>query len=111
MESIATLSQQIVDSGQLALVSILVALVVTAIRMPVFVPVFLLFVPLIWMIRKLMAGRLQRYNENFRKELEGMNSMVLGMFSMIPVTRAHAAEAEEVERVENQFANVRRAAR
>jgi ATP-binding cassette subfamily B protein len=111
VESVATLSQQIVDSGQLAVVSILVALVVTAIRMPVFVPVFILFVPLIWLIRKLMAGRLQRYNENFRKELEGMNSLVLGMINLIPVTRAHAAEVEEIKRAEAQFTNVRRAAR
>jgi ATP-binding cassette subfamily B protein len=111
VESIEMLSRQIIDTGQLAVVSVLVALVVTAMRMPVFVPVFILFMPLIWLIRKLMAGRLQRYNESFRKELEGMNSLVLGMILMIPVTRAHAAEAEEIERVENQFSNVRGAAR
>ena len=40
-----------------------------------------------------------------------MNSLVLGMINMIPVTRAHAAEDAEIERVENQFGNVRSAAR
>jgi ATP-binding cassette subfamily B protein len=111
VESVEMLSRQIIDTGQLALVSILVSLVVTAIRMPVFVPVFLLFLPLIWVVRRFMAGRLQKHNEAFRRELEGMNSLVLGMINMIPVTRAHAAEAEEISRVEHQFTNVRTAAR
>jgi ATP-binding cassette, subfamily B, bacterial len=111
IESIEMMSRQIIDIGELAIVSIIVALVVTALRMPVFVPVFILFVPLVWLIRHFMVERLQRYNKNFRKELEAMNSLVLGMINMIPITRAHAAEDAEIERVENQFGNVRSAAR
>ena len=42
VESIEMLSRQIIDTGQFAIVSVLVALVVTAFRMPVFVPVFIL---------------------------------------------------------------------
>jgi ATP-binding cassette subfamily B protein len=110
VESIEQLSRQIVDVGQLALVSILFALVVTSLRMPMFLPVFFLFIPIIWAIRKFMAGRLQQHSENLRKEIEGMNSLVAGMINMIPITRAHAAEAVEVERMENQFGNVRSAA-
>lgn len=111
IESIEQLSRQIIDTGELAVISILVSLAVTAWRMPVFVPVFILFVPLIWLTRKLMAGKLQRYNENLRREIESMNSLVLGMISMIPITRAHAVEDAEIVRVENQFGNVRSAAR
>jgi ATP-binding cassette subfamily B protein len=111
VESIEQLSRQIIDTGELAVVSILFALFVTALRMPLFLPVFVLFIPLIWAIRNFMAGRLQQHSENLRKELEGMNSLVQGMINMIPITRAHAAEAEEVARVENQFGNVRNAAR
>ena len=111
IESIEQMSRQIIDTGELAMVSIVVALVMTAIRMPVFVPVFILFIPVVWLVRHFMVGRLQRSNQNFRKELESMNSLVLGMINMIPVTRAHAAEDAEIERVENQFGNVRNAAR
>lgn len=111
VESVEQLSRQIVDTGQLAVVSILFALAVTALRMPWFLPVFLLFIPVIWAIRKFMAGRLQQHSENLRKELEGMNALVAGMIHMIPVTRAHAVEAAEVERVESQFGQVRTAAR
>lgn len=111
VESIEQLSRQIIDTGELALVSILFALAVTAWRMPLFLPVFMLFVPFIWMVRRFMAGRLQQHSENLRKEIEGMNSLVQGMITMIPITRAHAVEEEEVARVENQFGNVRTAAR
>ncbi|TAK95008.1 MAG: ABC transporter ATP-binding protein, partial [Verrucomicrobia bacterium] len=80
-------------------------------RMPVFLPVFALFVPLIWLVRRFVSGRLQSYNENLRREIEGMNSQLGGMINMIPITRAHAVEDEEVARLENRFSNVRSAAR
>lgn len=111
VESVQMMSWQLVDVGFFAVMTIIVALAVTAWRMPVFVPVFLLFVPLIWMVRRLMAGKMRRYNESLRKEIEGMNSLVLGMIQMIPVTRAHAVEFEELTRLESQFQNVRTAAR
>ncbi|HEU6448168.1 MAG TPA: ABC transporter ATP-binding protein [Verrucomicrobiae bacterium] len=111
VESIEMMSRQLVDIGYFASVTIVVALAVTAWRMPVFVPVFILFVPLIWLVRHLLADKMRRHNESLRKEIEGMNSLVLGMISMIPITRAHAAEDTEIARVENQFGNVRSAAR
>jgi ATP-binding cassette subfamily B protein len=111
VESIEMMIRQIVDVGFFAVVTILVALCVTAWRMPAFVPVFILFVPLIWIVRRLTIGKMRRYNENLRKEVEGMNSLVLGMINMIPITRAHAVEDEEVARLESRFTSVRAAAR
>jgi len=111
VESIEMMSRQIVDVGFFAFVTIVVALAVTAWRMPTFLPVFILFVPTIWLLRHFMAGKMRRYNENLRKEVEGMNSLMLGMINMIPITRAHAVEEEEVERLENRFNTVRSAAR
>jgi ATP-binding cassette subfamily B protein len=111
VESIEMMSRQLIDTGEFAVISIVAALIVTAFRMPIFVPVFILYVPLIWLIRKLMVGRLQRYNKTLREELESMNSLVLGMINMIPITRAHAVEDSEIARIENQFGQVRSAAR
>jgi ATP-binding cassette subfamily B protein len=111
VESIEMLSRQVVDVGFFAAVTLLVTMGVTAWRMPVFLPVFILFVPLIWIVRRFVSGRLQGRNENLRKEIEGMNSQFSGMISMIPITRAHAVEDEEVARLEDRFSTVRRAAR
>ena len=111
VESIEMLSRQVVDVGFFAVVTVLVTMGVTAWRMPVFLPVFLVFVPLIWIVRRFVSGRLQGHNENLRKEIEDMNSQLGGMIHMIPITRAHAVEDEEIAQLESRFSNVRRAAR
>lgn len=111
VESIEMLSRQVVDVGFFAAVTVFVTMGVTAWRMPVFLPVFLVFVPLIWIVRRFVAGRLQGHNENLRKEIESMNSQLGGMIHMIPITRAHAVEDDEIAQLENRFQNVRRAAR
>jgi len=110
VESVEQLSRQLSDPAVAAVVSILVAIGVTAWRMPQFLPVLFLLVPLVAIIRHTMSERLRRYNQLFRKELETMSAQVNGMISMIPVTRAHAAEEEEIARVEGRFGKVRDAA-
>jgi ATP-binding cassette subfamily B protein len=111
VESVEMLSRQLVDVGFFAIMTVLVTLVVVAWRMPSFLPVFLIFVPLVWLVRWLVLGRLRERNENLRKEIEGMNSQLVGMINMIPITRAHAVEETEVARLEDRFSHVRRAAR
>jgi ATP-binding cassette subfamily B protein len=110
IESMEQMSRQLFESGLFAVASVIVALAVTAVRAPVFVPVLVVFIPLVALSRRLIAGRLQRRNETLRREIEGMNASVLGMLNMIPVTRAHAAEDEEISRAENRFESVRSAA-
>jgi ATP-binding cassette subfamily B protein len=110
VESVEQLSRQLVDVGLTATIGILVALVVTAWRMPVFLPVFVVIMLLAALIRRSMAGRLRRYSESLRREIEAMSAHVLGMINMIPITRAHAVEEVEIARVENQFGQVRKAA-
>ena len=108
VESIEQLSRQLCDAGLFAIVSIVVAVTVTAWRMPVFVPVYFLLIPLVFLIRRTLAKSLSRHNRAFRQSIEGMSSRVLGMISMIPVTRAHAAEDEEIRRAESAFGEVSR---
>jgi len=110
VESIEQLCRQLIDPGLGSLITIAVAIAVTGWRMPQFLPVFALLVPLAALIRHVMNERLKRYNHLFRKQLEAMNTQVLGMINMIPVARAHAVEGEEISRVENRFGEVRNAA-
>ena len=111
VESIEQLSRQLVGVGFFAAASILVALSVTAVRAPSFVLVFAAFIPLVLVCRRMLAGPLQRRKAGLRREIEGMNSFVLSMLNMLPVTRAHAVEADEIDRVEGRFSQVRTAAR
>lgn len=106
VESIEQMSRQLIDAGTFAVVSVLVALTVTAIRMPVFVPVFFLLIPIVVGIRLALSARMKQFNSEFRHRIESMSSRVLGMITMIPVTRAHAAEDEAIARVEGSFDEV-----
>ncbi|MBB5353458.1 ATP-binding cassette subfamily B protein [Haloferula luteola] len=106
VESIEQMSRQLIDAGTFAVVSVIVTLGVTAVRMPEFVPVFFLLIPIVALIRVTMSARMKRYNAEFRSSIESMNTRVLGMISMVPVTRAHASEHEAVARVESSFGEV-----
>lgn len=111
IESFEMMSRQLIDVGFIAAVTIIVTWVITAYRMPVFLPVFIILVPIILVIRRVFSKKLKTHNENLRRELEGMSSLIFGMLSMIPVTRAHALEAEEIDRAESKFNDVHRIAK
>ncbi|MCB1130993.1 MAG: ABC transporter ATP-binding protein [Verrucomicrobiae bacterium] len=106
VESLEQMCRQLIDAGTAAVVSVIVALTVTALRMPVFVPVFFLLIPIIAFIRMTLAARMKRYNSEFRSSIETMSSRVLGMITMVPVTRAHASEDDALSRVESTFGEV-----
>lgn len=109
VESLEQMSRQLIDAGTFAVVSVLVAIAVTAARMPAFVPVYLLLVPVVALIRVTLTARLKRYNTEFRNRIESMSSRVFGMIAMVPVTRAHASEDEALARVESSIGEVNRA--
>ena len=109
VEAVEQMSRQLIDAGVTAVVSVLVAIGVTAVRMPVFVPVFFVLIPIVAFIRLAFSARMKRYNNEFRDRIESMSSRVLGMITMVPVTRAHATEDEALARVESSFGEVREA--
>ena len=106
VESLEQMSRQLIDAGTFAVVSVVVALVVTALRMPAFVPVFFLLIPIAAFIRVTLSARMKQYNTDFRTSIESMSARVLGMIAMVPVTRAHASENEAIARVESSFGEV-----
>ncbi len=60
---------------------------------------YLLCVPVTVFISRRFTRRFSEKNRSFRKELEKTSSQVGDMVEMLPVTRAHALEDTEVERM------------
>ena len=58
---------------------------------------------------RLFRKPMRRRNEAFRREIEEMSGRVAEMIEMIPITRAHAVEDTEVERVHRQLLKIRHA--
>jgi ATP-binding cassette subfamily B protein len=97
------------DGGQAAINGIVGCLVISAIKVPQFLPFFLVLVPLsaLFIIRMRKTSNLR--NDAFRAEIEKMSNNVNEMTTLIPVTRAHALEDDALETMYKSFSNVKRA--
>ncbi|MEI8342025.1 MAG: ABC transporter ATP-binding protein [Verrucomicrobiota bacterium] len=103
VESVDQTVRLVIDGGLGALVAIIAAVVVTYLRAPAFLLIFLLAVPIATGLRMFLGGALKKKNRAFRSEIEGMSSEISGMIEMIPITRAHAVEEAEIARVSRKL--------
>ncbi|AEV84771.1 ABC transporter [Actinoplanes sp. SE50] len=99
VENVELMLQQVTQTGASALFILLGALTLTALRVPQFVGVFLLVVPvaagLVAVVRRLSGAR----NEQFRRRMEQLNARVGEMSTLMPITRAHGLEQVALHRV------------
>jgi ATP-binding cassette subfamily B protein len=109
VESIEQLTHLLYEGGLSAIVRLSIALVTTAIRAPVFLIFFAVTVPVTAAVVRSLRGALAKRNTAFRQELERMSARVLEMTTLIPITRAHGLEENEIERVEQTLKEVRQA--
>lgn len=109
VENIEGMVRNGADGGFAAINSLLGAVIITAIRIPQFLPFFLLVGPVtavvIIKLRKTMNDR----NEEFRGEVEEMSARVNEMTTLIPITRAHGLEQSALRQMHDSFSNVKRA--
>jgi ATP-binding cassette subfamily B protein len=109
VENIEGMVRNGADGGFAAINSLLGSVVITAIRIPEFLPFFLFVGPItaivIIRLRKTMNDR----NEEFRGEIEEMSARVNEMTTLIPITRAHGLEQSALRQMYDSFSNVKRA--
>jgi ATP-binding cassette subfamily B protein len=109
VENIEGMVRNGADGGFAAINSLLGAVVITAIRIPEFLPFFIFVGPVtafvIIKLRKTMNDR----NEEFRGEIEEMSARVNEMTTLIPITRAHGLEQSALRQMHDSFSSVRRA--
>jgi ATP-binding cassette subfamily B protein len=86
------------------------ALVSTAVRIPSFVIVFVLTVPIAAVLMYTVRRRSGSLNESLRREIERFSSRVGEMAALMPITRAHALEDVALRRVSRSVERVRSAA-
>lgn len=107
VENVVESSRQTFDSGMAAITTLVGALVLTAIRTPEFLPVFLLAVPASALLITAMRRRMTARNAAFRRQVEVMSARVSEMTHLIPITRAHALERRELDRMDTTLIDVR----
>jgi ATP-binding cassette, subfamily B, bacterial len=106
VEQVQHFCMMLFEAGAMALLSIVFAAGVTAVREPRLLVFFIVMVPLVAGLRSIFHRRIKARNRAYRSEVERMSAEVGEMINMIPVVRAHGLEEEETRRMEAQFGAV-----
>jgi ATP-binding cassette subfamily B protein len=106
VEAVEGLSTQMFLSILNIALNIGVALVVTISKSLVVFFFFLLTTPIAAITMVSFRNIMKKRNSEFRKEMEETSARVMEMVELIPVTRAHALEDEEVDKMSGQLFTV-----
>lgn len=103
VEAIETLSQQLFLNMLNIALNLIVALSVTISKSWVVFLFFLVSGPIAGTTVVAFKAKIKKTNSEFRKEMEETSARVMEMVELIPVTRAHALEHEEIVKMEEQL--------
>ncbi|MBX3727993.1 MAG: ABC transporter ATP-binding protein [Candidatus Sumerlaeia bacterium] len=87
-------------------IQVVVAVAAILVREPRALLFFVLLVPVSVLLMRHFSRRLAATAHAYRRSVEGMGSRLTDMMTMIPVTRAHALEEEELETVSESISRV-----
>lgn len=103
VEAVETLSTQMFLSILNIALNIAIALIVTINKSLVVFIFFLLTTPIAAATMVFFRNVMKKRNNEFRKKMEETSARVMEMVELIPVTRAHALEEEEVQKMSGQL--------
>lgn len=103
VEAVQQLSSQVFVSGLNIVVNLIVALGVTLYRSSTVFLFFLITVPVATVIVAFFRKKIKARNSEFRQEMEQTSAKVVEMIELVPITRAHALEEMETERLNRHF--------
>jgi len=109
VENIEQMVRNLSDGGSTAINGVVGAVLITAIKVPIFLPFFLILAPLIALFIAKLRFTLRDRNEVFRGEIEVMSARVNEMTTLMPITRAHGLEQSSLQTMYDSFSNVKRA--
>jgi ATP-binding cassette subfamily B protein len=109
VENIEQMMRHSFDGGLGAINSLIGALVITAFKVPQFLPFFLILGPISATVVIKMRKTLNAHNEDFRSEIERMSSRVNEMTTLLPITRAHGLEKNALKTMYTSFSSVKSA--
>ncbi len=104
VESIQGLSSQLFTQSLTISLNIIVALAVTVTQSFIVFVFFLITVPIAGATIGFFRRGIRRCNHEFRRQMEDTSTKIVEMVDLIPITRAHALENEEIHKM-NGFLN------
>ena len=106
VEAVENLSTQMFIQMVSILLSIGIALTVTLAHSRIVFIMFLVTIPMSAAAVFLFRKRMKETNQQFRQEVEHTSGHVMEMMELIPITRAHALEEEEIQKMTGYLEHV-----
>ncbi len=106
VEAVETLSNQLFVNLLQIVLNVIIALCVTVSRSMIVFGFFILTIPVATAIIVLFRKKIRRKNAEFRSEIEETSADVMEMVERVPVSRAHALEAWEKQRMTGRLYEV-----
>lgn len=106
VEAVEILSAQLFVSSLNIIINLAVALGVTLYKSKTVFIFFLMTVPIAVLVTVIFRGKIKKRNRDFRIEMEETSAKVMEMVEMLPVTRAHGLENQEIKKMDKQLARV-----
>lgn len=106
VESIEILSSQLFVSLLNILINLVIALGITFYKSKIVFTFFLMTVPIAAITIVVFRKKIKERNTDFRLEMEETSAKVMEMVDMVPVTRAHGLEAQEINKMDEQLLKV-----
>lgn len=103
VEAVETLSTQMFLNILNIVLNIGVALIVTGSKSRTVLMFFVFAAPIAAVTMVSFRNVMKNKNREFRKEMEETSARVMEMVELVPVTRAHALEDEEVQKISSQL--------
>ncbi len=107
VENIEGMTKTLFESMLQMIFSFSIAIIVTAIRVPKFLVFYVVTVPIAVIIYRLVRKELRARNERFRMSIEDMSGRVVEMLRLIPITRAHNLETDELDKMDEKLDTVK----
>lgn len=103
VEAVETLSAQLFVNLMNIMMNLVITLSITAVKNRIILLFFLLVTPVASVTVVAFRKKIHRENRAFRQEMEETSARVMEMVELVPVTRAHALEQMEVEKIREQL--------
>ncbi|WP_277406158.1 ABC transporter ATP-binding protein [Lacrimispora xylanisolvens] len=103
VEAVETLSSQLFVNLMNIMMNLVITLGITAVKNRSVLLFFLLVAPVTAVTVVAFRKRIHSENRAFRREMEETSARVMEMVELVPVTRAHALEKQEVDKIKEQL--------
>ncbi len=109
IEAVEFLNNHLINSCIPAFLTLIVIVGVTLSKNPLMTVFYFLIVPINVFLIRAVRGKMRDNNRRFRYESENISAKVSDMIEMIPVTRAHGLENDEISKLEENIKRLKMA--